>query len=43
MARPPRIEFPEAFYHIIVRRNQQQDIFIDDQDRIEYLERIKAL
>lgn len=41
MARPPRIEFPGAFYHIIVRGNQKQDIFIDKQDRTEFLERIK--
>ncbi len=41
MARPPRIEFPGAFYHVIVRGNLKQDIFIDEQDRLEYLERIK--
>ncbi len=40
MARPPRIEFPGAFYHVIVRGNQQQDIFLDEQDRVEYFERI---
>ncbi len=41
MARPPRIQFPGAFYHIIVRGNQRQDIFIDDHDRAEYLKRLK--
>jgi putative transposase len=41
MARPPRIEFPGALYHIIVRGNQKQDIFHDDQDRIGYLNRLK--
>lgn len=41
MARPPRIQFPGAFYHVIVRGNQQQDIFVDDQDKVEFLERIK--
>ncbi|MCL4490446.1 MAG: hypothetical protein M1510_00865 [Nitrospirae bacterium] len=41
MARPPRIEFPGALYHVIVRGNQRQDIFLDDQDRAEYLERVK--
>ncbi len=41
MTRPPRIEFQGAFYHIIVRGNQQQAIFYDDQDRLEYLKRIK--
>ena len=28
MARKPRIEFEGAFYHIIVRGNQGQDIFL---------------
>lgn len=41
MARPPRIQLPGAFYHIIVRGNQRQDIFLDDRDRAEYLERLK--
>jgi REP element-mobilizing transposase RayT len=41
MARPLRIEFPGAFYHVIVRGNQRQDIFFDDKDRQEYLQRVK--
>lgn len=41
MARPPRIEFPGAFYHVIVRGNRKQDIFSADQDRVEYLERVR--
>jgi REP element-mobilizing transposase RayT len=41
MARPLRLEFPGAFYHIIVRGNQRQDIFVEDQDRVEYLQRLK--
>jgi REP element-mobilizing transposase RayT len=41
MARPPRIEFPGAFYHVIVRGNQRQDVFHDDMDRSEYLDRVK--
>jgi REP element-mobilizing transposase RayT len=41
MARQPRMEFPGAFYHIIVRGNQKQDIFVEDQDKIEYLKRLK--
>lgn len=40
MARPPRIEFSGAFYHVIVRGNQRQDIFLDEQDRTEYLSRV---
>jgi REP element-mobilizing transposase RayT len=37
MPRLPRIEFTGAFYHIIVRGNNKQSIFLDDQDRYKYL------
>lgn len=40
MARPPRIEYPGALYHIIVRGNRKQDIFHEDQDRLLYLDRL---
>jgi putative transposase len=33
MARPLRIEFPGAVYHITARGNARQDIFVDDEDR----------
>ncbi len=33
MARPLRIEFPGAVYHITSRGNAKQAIFIDDEDR----------
>ncbi|GBE06205.1 MAG TPA: hypothetical protein ENH31_02175 [Nitrospirae bacterium] len=38
MARQPRIEFPGAFYHVMVRGNQKQAIFHDNRDREKYLE-----
>ncbi|MCL5976932.1 MAG: transposase [Nitrospirae bacterium] len=38
MARPPRIEFQNAFYHVIVRGNRRQEIFSDDSDRMAYLD-----
>lgn len=38
MARKPWVEFVGAFYHVIVRGNQQQKIFRDDQDRLTYLD-----
>jgi len=41
MARPPRIEFPGAFYHVIVRGNQRQNIFLDEQDKREFLNRVQ--
>lgn len=33
MARKPRIHFPGACYHVILRGNGGQDIFFDDEDR----------
>lgn len=42
MARPLRIEYPGAFYHITSRGNEKRSIFEDDADRkrfILYLER----
>jgi putative transposase len=37
MARPLRIEYPGAFYHVTVRGNARQDIFVDDEDRRRFL------
>jgi putative transposase len=37
MARPLRIEFPGAFYHITSRGNARQDIFRDDGERQRFL------
>ena len=41
MARKPRVEFEGAFYHVIVRGNQRQTIFRDDEDRLYYLKRVE--
>ncbi|MFH1649572.1 MAG: transposase [Candidatus Woesearchaeota archaeon] len=41
MARPLRIEYPGALYHIISRGNGYQDIYKDDQDRLNFFDRIK--
>ncbi len=38
MARKPRIEYEGAFYHVITRGNQKQEIFKDRKDFIKYLE-----
>jgi len=40
MARPLRIEFPGALYHITSRGNAQGDIYLDDQDRLHFLEQL---
>lgn len=38
MARAMRIEYPGAVYHITSRGNDRRDIFLDDDDRREFLE-----
>ena len=40
MARRPRIEYPGAFFHIIARGNNREDIFHDDKDRRNFLKRL---
>jgi REP element-mobilizing transposase RayT len=37
MARPLRIEFPGALYHLTARGNARQNIFLDDEDRQRFL------
>lgn len=37
MARPLRIEFPGAIYHVTSRGNARQAIFLDDEDRRSFL------
>ena len=38
MARPLRIEFPGALYHITSRGNEKRAIFLDSRDREAFLE-----
>ena len=33
MARPLRIDYPDAFYHVTCRGNERREIFKDDRDR----------
>jgi REP element-mobilizing transposase RayT len=37
MARKPRVHFPSALYHVIVRGNRRQAIFLDEKDLRAYL------
>ncbi len=37
MARPLRIEYPGAVYHLTARGNRREDIYLDDEDRISFL------
>ena len=38
MARPLRVEYEGALYHVTSRGNARQDIYLDDQDRDAFLE-----
>jgi putative transposase len=40
MARPLRLEFPGALYHVIARGNERKSIYRDDADRQRYLDRL---
>ena len=40
MARPVRIQYEGAIYHVTVRGNQRQGIFLDDRDRERFLVRL---
>ena len=43
MARPARIEYEGAFYHVMNRGNRREAIFIDNQDRIRFYEIIGSI
>ncbi len=38
MARPLRIEYPGAYYHVMNRGNRREDIFLTDKDRKVFLD-----
>ena len=41
MPRKPRVEYCGAFYHVITRGNQRQNLFHNNQDREFYLDRLE--
>ena len=43
MARPLRIEYPDALYHVTSRGNRQEDIYLDDQDRNAFLKTLSRV
>jgi putative transposase len=43
MARPLRIEFPGAFYHVINRGQSRRDIFLEDKGRQSFLDLLGEL
>ena len=42
MARPLRVEYPGAFYHVINRGNAGEDIFKSLRDREKFIEYVEA-
>ncbi len=38
MARPLRLEFAGALYHVTSRGDRREDIYLDDEDRERWLE-----
>ena len=40
MARPLRIEFEGALYHVMARGNARSDIFVDDVDREIFIDNL---
>ncbi len=38
MARPIRIEYAGALYHVTSHGNRHEDIFVDDEDRLIWLD-----
>jgi putative transposase len=43
MARPLRIAFAGACYHVTARGNERQPIYEDDRDREGFLERLESV
>ena len=43
MARPLRLEFAGALYHVTARGNERRPIYRDEQDRRRFLERLGAV
>ena len=42
MARPLRIAYPNAYYHVTCRGNDRRAIFKDDHDRNAFLEKLRT-
>ena len=42
MARPLRIEYPGAFYHVTSRGNERKDIFKSQRDREKFLSYVES-
>ena len=42
MARPLRIVYPGAYYHVTCRGNERKAIYRDDRDRAVFLDKLKT-
>ena len=42
MARPLRLYYPGAFYHITARGNERKNIFNSDRDRLQFLSYLES-
>ena len=42
MARPLRIEYPNAFYHVTARGNERKEIFRDESDKERFLDYLES-
>ena len=43
MPRSARIDMPGELYHVIVRGIERRDIFLDDEDRLSFVQRLSSL
>jgi putative transposase len=41
MAKPLRIQYPGAFYHVTCMGNERRAIFADETDRVSFVERLQ--
>lgn len=42
MARRPRLTYPGAIHHVMSRGNRKSKIFVDDRDRLDFIELLSA-
>jgi putative transposase len=43
MARPIRLDYPDAFYHVLSRGNEKREIFRDDRDYLKFLDTLATM
>jgi len=43
MPRPPRLEFDGGLYHLITRGNRRERVFVDDDDRQRFMDRMRTV